>query len=109
MSNEEFERQKEFILNNLARVSAKLDAVGDKLDGLAVRVDGIAALQEKSELERKADEVRIGRLEESFTVLTQLVQRHQEWHENHQSRIDGIEEALVILTRLANEGRNGQA
>ncbi len=102
MTNEEFERQKEFILNNLARVSARLDSVGDKLDS-------VAEIQEKSELERKADEVRIGRLEESFTVLTQLVQRHQEWHENHLSRIDGIEEALVILTRLANEGRNGQA
>jgi|GEM_PF-6424870 len=95
MTNEEFERQKEFILNNLARVSAKLDSV--------------AEIQERSELERKADEARSGRLEESFVTLTQLVQRHQEWHENHQSRIDGIEEALVILTRLANEGRHGQA
>ena len=95
MTDEEYERQKEFILNTLARVSAKLD--------------GVADIQAQAELERKADEVRIGRLEESFVTLTQLVQRHQEWHENHQSRFEGIEEALVILSKLANERRNGQA
>lgn len=95
MSEEERQRQMDFIVNTLANITAS---------------------QQQSELERKADAVRIGRVEESMVtltrlneVLTQMVQRHDERLGEHSARIESVEQALVILTKLVDKGHNGNA
>jgi t-SNARE complex subunit (syntaxin) len=95
MTDEERQRQMDFIINTLANITAT---------------------QERSELERQADAVRIGRLEDSMVTLTQvsetltqLVQKSDERLDEHQEQITDVREAIVILTKLVDEGRNGQA
>ena len=94
MSEEERQRQMDFILNNLAQVSAKVDALADA--------------QMKSDQVQRADAVRIGRLEEAFVTLTQLSERVFDRLDEHNARITTVEDAIVTLTRLV-ERRNGGA
>ncbi|HEV7374735.1 MAG TPA: hypothetical protein VGN95_08455 [Pyrinomonadaceae bacterium] len=54
MSEEERQRQMDFIVNTLAQLTAK--------------IDGMADIQ-------KADAIRIGRLEDAFVTLTKLSER----------------------------------
>lgn len=94
MSEDERKRQMDFILNNLAQISAKVDALADA--------------QLKSDQVQLADAVRISRLEEAFVTLTQLSERVVERLDEHDARIATIENAVVMLTRLV-EQRNGGA
>ncbi len=94
MSEDERQCQMDFILNNLAQISAKVDALSDA--------------QLKSDQVQRADAVRIGRLEEAFVTLTQLSERVVERLDEHNARITTVENAIVTLTRLA-EQRNGGA
>ncbi|MBA2734908.1 MAG: hypothetical protein H0U54_18750 [Acidobacteria bacterium] len=94
MSEAERQGQMDFILSNLAQVSAKVDALADA--------------QVKSDQVQRADAVRIGRLEESFVTLTQLSERVVDRLDEHNARITGVEDAIVTLTRLV-EQRNGGA
>lgn len=93
MSDEERERQMEFIINTVASLSAKVDAFVDA--------------QKQSERERKADAVRLARVEEAHVALIRLVERHEERLDNHDSRVADVEGAIVILTRLLEKGQNG--
>ncbi|MDT5063812.1 MAG: hypothetical protein QOH63_4271 [Acidobacteriota bacterium] len=85
MSEEERQRQMDFVVNTLAQLTAK--------------IDGMADIQ-------KADAVRIGRLEDAFVTLTKLSERVVDRLDEHHERIDGIEQAIITLTRLV-EQRNG--
>jgi len=87
MSEEERQRQMDFIVNTLAQLTAK--------------VDGMADIQ-------KADAIRIGRLEDAFVTLTKLSERVVDNLDEHHERMDGIEQAIMTLTRLV-EQRNGGA
>jgi hypothetical protein len=102
MSEEERQRQMDFIVNTLAQISAKVD-------NLAQVVDGLAEVQTRSEQERRADVVRLARLEDSFVTLSLLSQRFVERLDEHQTRISDVENAIVILTRLVSERQNGKA
>jgi hypothetical protein len=113
MTDEERQRQMDFIVSTLASLSAKLYTVGEKVDGLATaqtqaEQERKASEQERkaSELERKADAVRISRLEEAFVSLSKLSERMVGLLGDHQSRITNVEEAIAILTRLLNRGNN---
>ncbi len=106
MTDEERQRQMDFIINTLANITAT---------------------QERTELERKADAVRIGRLEDSMVTLTQVsetltqlaqksderLDEHQEkitdLRDVHQEQITDLREAILILTKIVNERRNGRA
>ena len=92
MSEDERQRQMDFILNSLAQLTVKLD-------GLTENVDGLADIQ-------RADAVRIGRLEEAFVTLTQLSERIVDRLDEHNARITTVEDAIVTLARLV-EQRNG--
>jgi hypothetical protein len=94
MSEDERQRQMDFILNNLAQISAKVDALSEG--------------QLKSDQVQRADAVRLGRLEEAFVTLTQLSERVIERLDEHDARITTVENAIVMLTRLV-EQRNGGA
>jgi hypothetical protein len=87
MSEEERQRQMDFIVNTLAQLTAK--------------VDGMADIQ-------KADAIRVGRLEDAFVTLTKLSERVVDRLDEHHERLDGIEQAIVTLTRLV-EQRNGDS
>jgi hypothetical protein len=94
MSEDERQRQMDFILNNLAQISAKVDALSEG--------------HLKSDQMQRADAIRISRLEEAFVTLTQLSERVVERLDEHDARITTVENAVVILTRLV-EQRNGGA
>jgi hypothetical protein len=87
MSEDERQRQMDFILNSLAQLTAK--------------IDGMADIQ-------RADAVRIGRVEEAFVTLTQLSERVVDRLDEHNARISRVEDAIATLTRLV-EQRNGGA
>jgi hypothetical protein len=87
MSEDERQRQMDFIVNTLAQLTAK--------------VDGMADIQ-------KADAIRVGRLEDAFVTLTKLSERVVDRLDEHHERLDGIEQAIVTLTRLV-EQRNGDS
>lgn len=123
MNEEQRQRQMDFIVETLARVSVRIDSITEKVDDLAEKVDALADVQVKSEQEREADAVRLARLEEAFVALSQLSQRFVERlderearinaHEiniaEHHARLANVENAIVMLTRLVSEGRNGTA
>ena len=94
MSEAERQGQMDFILSNLAQVSAKVDALADA--------------QVKSDQVQRADAARIGRLEEAFVTLTQLSERVVDRLDEHNARITSVEDAIVTLTRIV-EQRNGGA
>jgi hypothetical protein len=85
MSEDERQRQMDFILNSLAQLTVKLDGMADI---------------------KRADAVRTGRLEEAFVTLTQLSERVVDRLDEHNARITTVEDAIVTLTRLV-EQRNG--
>jgi ATP phosphoribosyltransferase regulatory subunit HisZ len=87
MSDEERQRQMDFILNNLPQVTAKIDGLADI---------------------HKADDARTGRLEDAFVTLTKLEERVVDRLDERHTRIDGIEQAIVQLTRLV-DGSNGSS
>lgn len=85
MTDEERQRQMDFIINSLAQLTAKIGNLADI---------------------QNADAVRIGRLEDAFVTLTQLQTRTVDRLDEHNGRIGSVEQAIVTLTRLV-EGRNG--
>jgi hypothetical protein len=91
VTDEERQRQMDFIVNTLAQVSVRLD-------GITIKVDGLTDSQSKTEEERRADEIRIARLEEAYATMTRLAERFYERLDNNRMR---VEESFVTLTRLA--------
>lgn len=87
MDDEDRQRQMDFIIHSLAQLTAKVDSMADI---------------------QKADAVRVSRLEDAFVTLTQLSERVVERLDEHRGRIDGIEQAIVALTRLV-EQKNGDS
>lgn len=100
MSEDERQRQMDFILNTLAKLTVKIDSLTENVDGLAENVDGLADIQ-------RADAVRIGRVEEAFVTLTQLSERVVDRLDEHNARITTVEDAIVTLTRLVAERNDG--
>ncbi|MBV9957912.1 MAG: hypothetical protein JO360_05790 [Acidobacteria bacterium] len=121
MTDEERQRQMDFIVETLARITVRIDRLGERVEGIGKKVDGLAALQAQAELERKADAVRISRVEEalvqhselfqrmverldvSFKNISQLTERSNE----HDARIANVEDAIVVLKNLLNRSGNG--
>ncbi|HZH32430.1 MAG TPA: hypothetical protein VEY11_16820 [Pyrinomonadaceae bacterium] len=91
MTEEERQRQIEFILDTLARLTAKTDQLTDSQ--AAEREDSVR------------DRARLVRLEESFVVLTELASRHEERLDQNDRRSARLEESIAELRRLT--GRNG--
>jgi ATP:corrinoid adenosyltransferase len=77
MTNEEMEKTMQFILEQQAQFTANFQ-----------RIEGA---REKDEEARKKDSARITRLEESFQLLVQLAQ-------NHDERLVTLDERLITLT-----------
>lgn len=100
MTDEERQRQMDFIVNTLAQVSVRLD-------GIAMKVDSLTDTQSKTEQERRADEIRIGRLEESYVTLIRIEERFAERLDNNQMRVEGVEiaQSMTEQERRADEIR----
>ncbi|MBV9210331.1 MAG: hypothetical protein JOZ52_06860 [Acidobacteria bacterium] len=114
MTDEERQRQMDFIVTTLARVSAKLDATAESLAQSEKERKASEQERKASELERKADAVRISRLEDAFVSLKKLSERTYELLErtskrvdNHESRIAMMEDVMVVLKNLLNRRENG--
>ena len=91
MTEEERQRQIEFILDTLARLTAKTDQLTDSQ--VAEREGSVR------------DRARLVRLEESFVVLTELASRHEERLDQNDRRAARLEESIAELRRLSE--RNG--
>jgi chromosome segregation ATPase len=101
MTDEERERQKEFILSMLASASAKIDATAESLAQAERERKASEQERKASELERKADAVRISRLEDSFVAFSKLFERMYERLDDHQSRVESVEDAIVSINKLS--------
>jgi uncharacterized coiled-coil protein SlyX len=77
MTDEDRQRQMDFILSTLARVAAK---------------------QERSEDERRADEIRIGRLEDAHTALAKTIHALASTALAQSERMDSTDNLLITLT-----------
>jgi hypothetical protein len=86
MSEDERQRQMDFILHSLAQLTAKVDDLADI---------------------QRADAVRVGRLEEAFVTLTQLSERIVDRMDEHNARLTGVEDAIITLTRLVERRDSG--
>jgi hypothetical protein len=103
MTEEERQRQMEFILDTLARLTATTDKLAYKADGLT---DMISGLTESQVAERERDHARVVRLEESLVVLVDLASRHEERLGENDRRAARLEESIAELRRLT-EGNGG--
>jgi hypothetical protein len=107
MTEEERQRQMDFILDTLARLTAITDGLAYKIDGLTDTVGGLAE-SHVTERERSAREhARLIRLEESFVMLLELAGRHEERLDQNDRRSARLEESIAELRRLT--GRNGDS
>jgi hypothetical protein len=106
MTGEERQRQMDFILDTLARLTATTDGLAYKIGGLTDTVGGLAE-SHVAERERSArDQARVVRLEESFVVLADLASRHEERLDQNDRRSVRLEESIAELRRLT-EGNGG--
>lgn len=129
MTPEEIQKTMEFILEQQAQITVKVDQIAEKVDGLAEKVDGIAEKVDglAGNVNKLADaqlkyEMRTGRLEESFIILVKLAQSTDErlgefsWNEfntkmnvlaDAQIRTDeNIKNLTSVVDRYFSEGRN---
>ena len=136
MTPEEMQKTMEFILEQQAQITVKVDQIAEKFNGLTEKVDGIAekvyALAENvygiaDKVDKLADaqlkyEARTGRLEESFIILVKLAQSTDErlgefsWNDfnnkmnvlaDAQIRTDeNIKNLTSVVDRYFSEGRN---
>jgi len=80
MTDEERQRQMDFILEQQARQASTMSLLAES---------------------HARDHARVARLEESFVVLTKLAESYGE-------RIEGVEEAVAELRRLSGSGGSVQ-
>lgn len=107
MTEEERQRQMDFILDTLARLTTMTDGLAYKIGGLTDMVGGLAESQ-AVERERSArDQARLIRLEESFVVLTDLAGRHEERLDQNDRRAARLEESIAELRRLTGQNGDG--
>lgn len=85
MAEEERQRQMEFIIDTLARLTATTSQLAES---------------------NASDRARIVRLEESFVVLLELAGRYEERLDQNDRRAERLEESIAELRRLT--GRNGE-
>jgi hypothetical protein len=106
MTDEERQRQMEFILDTLAR----LTATTERLAEMQARQDERWAHEDERwarEEERDAREhTRLTRLEQSFVMLIELAERHEEQLDQNDTRAQNFSAALNELRRLI--GQDGQ-
>lgn len=112
MTNEEMQKAMKFIIEQEARSSTKIDALGEK-------VDALADVQKHAEERWKRSEERWSRTEESIRALLSIAQIHEREIETLGEKIAAVsengratDERLNVLIntveRQINEGRNGK-
>ena len=108
MTEEERQRQMEFILDTLARLTATTDALAYKIGGVADMIGGLAESHVIARERIERDQARIVRLEESFVLLLELAGRHEERLDQNDRRAARLEESMAELRRFAEgNGDNG--
>jgi hypothetical protein len=105
MTEEERQRQIEFILATLAHLTATTSRLAESHAAETSRL----AESHAAERERIArDHARLVRLEESFVVLADLASRHEERLDQNDRRAARLEESIAELRRFTEEnGGNG--
>ena len=124
MDNEQFERQKEFILQQQAQFAAKIGQLEDglarqgenigRLVGVVERlVDTVARLAQVTAerfeaVDRRADETdrRVDEIDRKFAALADAQIRSEEAFRKMSERIDNL---AATVDRHINEGHNGRA
>ena len=86
MTNEEMQNTMQFILEQQAHLTIKIDKITEKVDKLAEKIDKLAENSDKLAEAQIVYERRTTRLEESFQMLVQLAA-------NVDGRLDALTEA----------------
>jgi chromosome segregation ATPase len=98
MSNENIDRQMEFITEQQAQLSVKLSLLTDKVDAMAGKVDKLAEMVDVLSRIQVRDEARLSRVEESFIVLVQLARITDERLDELEGRADKLEQRADKLS-----------
>jgi methyl-accepting chemotaxis protein len=103
MNNEETERTMQFILEQQAQITIKVDRIAERVDRIAEKVDRIA-----EKVDRLADaqlkyEARTGRLEESFLILVQLAQSTDERLDEVGRKMSDVSDKMGDVSDKMNE------
>ena len=105
MTNQEMEKAIEFIVEQEARSSAKIDALGDKLDGLAEaqkrNTEGITALLSIAEIHER----ELNTLGHQISSVSRDVASLGQTTRATDDRLNAL---INIVERQINEGRNGK-
>ena len=105
MTNEEMQTAREFIVEQEARSSAKIDALGEKVDALA------DVQKHADERWARADE-RWARTEESIRSLLSIAEIHEReiatLSENGRATDDRLNALINVVERQISEGRDGK-
>jgi ABC-type transporter Mla subunit MlaD len=96
MNYEETERTMQFILEQQAQITVKIDRMAERDDQIAVKVDRITEKVDKLADAQMKYEDRTGRLEESFLILVQLAQSTDE-------RLDDVGRKMSDVSDKMNE------
>jgi Mg2+ and Co2+ transporter CorA len=106
MTNEEMQKAMDFILEQEARSSAKIDALGEKVDALA------DVQKHADERWARADE-RWARTEESIRALLSIAEMHEKeivtLTENGRATDERLNALINVVERQISEGRNGKS
>lgn len=102
MTNEDFEKRMEFIIEQQAIFAADMNLLKesqtqltDRVDRLSVKIDALADMQAQSE-------IRLSRVEESFVLLVQVARITDE-------RLDTLSQKMEILTEAQARTDNRMA
>lgn len=99
--NEEMQRTMQFILEQQAQLTIKLDSLSEKVDKLAGKVDKLADAQVRHE-------ARTSQLEDSFLILVQLATSSDERMDELTAAQKHTDERLSALIDTVERFINGR-
>lgn len=119
MSDDETQRAIQFILNQQAQLTVKVDKLTDRVDDIAKNVGKLAEAQVRLAEAQLRDEGRVSQLEDSFRMLVQLARNTDERLDAMNGRLDILTNAqaetdrrlgdfITAVERYITEGRNGR-
>ena len=113
MIDEEMQKTMQFILEQEAKTTVRLDVLAEKVDGLAGRIEGLAVNQERNEKKWE-------RTEEGIRLLLSIAEIHEREMAIHEREIATLSEngratderlnALInVVEKDISERRNGKS
>ena len=106
MTYEEMQKTMQFILEQGAKTTVRLDVLAERVDGLAHRVDGLAVSQERNEKKWE-------RTEEGIRLLLSIAEIHEReiatLSETGRATDERLNALISVVEKDISERRNGKS